>query len=189
MVELFSEGLEPSVVLFGDVWRLTLGCQTKIARQSLRTMLFYWKTLVMSASCSRIDHWHWQRRYFIVISTTQKRVWRGEVESEVKPIFNWVPKELRCRMHLPSEYRDSHVPNFLPCLCPRRMALWDICCLKSSCSNSCGCTCHRLQFMSAGLAKCAVPTSIHCDHLIQASTGADSDLQVNHPVWFTWCAN
>ncbi|KAF5311926.1 hypothetical protein D9619_003050 [Psilocybe cf. subviscida] len=34
-----------------------------------------------------------------------------------------------------------------------------------------------LQFMSAGLAECAVPTSIHCDHLIQAVEGAESDLQ------------
>jgi homoaconitase len=36
----------------------------------------------------------------------------------------------------------------------------------------------RLQFMSAGLPRSAVPTSIHCDHLIQASEGADLDLQV-----------
>lgn len=35
-----------------------------------------------------------------------------------------------------------------------------------------------LQFMSAGLAECAVPTSIHCDHLIQAVEGAESDLKV-----------
>ena len=34
-----------------------------------------------------------------------------------------------------------------------------------------------LQFMSAGLAECAVPTSIHCDHLIQAVEGAESDLK------------
>ncbi|KAG6861218.1 hypothetical protein C0995_002567 [Termitomyces sp. Mi166 len=34
-----------------------------------------------------------------------------------------------------------------------------------------------LQFMSAGLPQCAVPTSIHCDHLIQASEGADADLK------------
>ncbi|TRM61477.1 hypothetical protein BD626DRAFT_558525 [Schizophyllum amplum] len=34
-----------------------------------------------------------------------------------------------------------------------------------------------LQFMSAGLDRCAVPTSIHCDHLIQANVGADADLQ------------
>ncbi|KAI0048390.1 aconitate hydratase [Auriscalpium vulgare] len=33
-----------------------------------------------------------------------------------------------------------------------------------------------LQFMSAGLGRTAVPTSIHCDHLIQAITGADDDL-------------
>ncbi|KAH7915332.1 aconitate hydratase [Hygrophoropsis aurantiaca] len=35
----------------------------------------------------------------------------------------------------------------------------------------------QLQFMSADLPRCAVPTSIHCDHLIQASEGADADLQ------------
>ncbi|EPT04170.1 hypothetical protein FOMPIDRAFT_154300 [Fomitopsis schrenkii] len=34
-----------------------------------------------------------------------------------------------------------------------------------------------LQFMSAGMTKCAVPTSIHCDHLIQAVHGADTDLK------------
>ncbi|KAL5534292.1 hypothetical protein ACEPAG_754 [Sanghuangporus baumii] len=35
----------------------------------------------------------------------------------------------------------------------------------------------QLQFMSAGLPACAVPTSIHCDHLIQASEGAEADLK------------
>ncbi|KZT06799.1 aconitate hydratase [Laetiporus sulphureus 93-53] len=34
-----------------------------------------------------------------------------------------------------------------------------------------------LQFMSAGMTQCAVPTSIHCDHLIQAADGADADLK------------
>ena len=38
---------------------------------------------------------------------------------------------------------------------------------------------YRLQFMSAGLDRTAVPSSIHCDHLIQASTGADADLEVH----------
>jgi homoaconitase len=32
--------------------------------------------------------------------------------------------------------------------------------------------------MSAGLAQSAVPASIHCDHLIQASEGAEKDLKV-----------
>ena len=36
----------------------------------------------------------------------------------------------------------------------------------------------RLQFMSAGMSRCAVPASIHCDHLIQAAEGAEKDLQV-----------
>ena len=33
-----------------------------------------------------------------------------------------------------------------------------------------------LQFMQADLKKVAVPTTVHCDHLIQARVGADSDL-------------
>ncbi len=34
-----------------------------------------------------------------------------------------------------------------------------------------------LQFMQAGKNKVAVPTTVHCDHLIQARVGADKDLQ------------
>lgn len=34
-----------------------------------------------------------------------------------------------------------------------------------------------LQFMHAGKAKVAVPTTVHCDHLIQAKVGADADLK------------
>ncbi len=34
-----------------------------------------------------------------------------------------------------------------------------------------------LQFMQAGKDKVAVPTTVHCDHLIQAKEGADKDLQ------------
>ena len=34
-----------------------------------------------------------------------------------------------------------------------------------------------LQFMQAGKKKVAVPTTVHCDHLIQAKIGADEDLQ------------
>ncbi len=33
-----------------------------------------------------------------------------------------------------------------------------------------------LQFMSAGIAKVAVPSTVHCDHLIQAQVGAREDL-------------
>ena len=33
-----------------------------------------------------------------------------------------------------------------------------------------------LQFMNAGKSRTAVPTTVHCDHLIQASTGAKADL-------------
>ncbi|MFZ4515563.1 MAG: aconitate hydratase [Acidimicrobiia bacterium] len=34
-----------------------------------------------------------------------------------------------------------------------------------------------LQFMTAGLPEVAVPTTVHCDHLIQARVGADIDLR------------
>src|SRR5690349_23640030 len=33
-----------------------------------------------------------------------------------------------------------------------------------------------LQFMQAGRAKVAVPSTVHCDHLIQAKDGAKADL-------------
>lgn len=34
-----------------------------------------------------------------------------------------------------------------------------------------------LQFMQAGKSRVAVPSTVHCDHLIQAKIGADADLQ------------
>ena len=34
-----------------------------------------------------------------------------------------------------------------------------------------------LQFMQAGKQKVAVPTTVHCDHLIQAKSGAEKDLK------------
>ncbi len=37
-----------------------------------------------------------------------------------------------------------------------------------------------LQFMHAGKPKVAVPTTVHCDHLIQAKVGAAADLQRAH---------
>jgi len=34
-----------------------------------------------------------------------------------------------------------------------------------------------LQFMSAGIPQVAVPSTVHCDHLIRAEHGADNDLK------------
>ncbi len=34
-----------------------------------------------------------------------------------------------------------------------------------------------LQFSTAGRSKVAVPSTVHCDHLIQAKVGAKTDLQ------------
>jgi len=39
-----------------------------------------------------------------------------------------------------------------------------------------------LQFMQAGRAKVAVPSTVHCDHLIQAKVGAAEDLKVANDV-------
>ena len=33
-----------------------------------------------------------------------------------------------------------------------------------------------LQFMSAGMPTVAVPSTVHCDHLIEAQLGGDKDL-------------
>ena len=35
-----------------------------------------------------------------------------------------------------------------------------------------------LQFMSAGISRTAVPSTVHCDHLIMAKAGAAKDLEV-----------
>ncbi|HBO76157.1 MAG TPA: aconitate hydratase, partial [Marinilabiliales bacterium] len=35
-----------------------------------------------------------------------------------------------------------------------------------------------LQFMNAGKSKTEVPTTVHCDHLIQADAGASDDLNL-----------
>src|SRR5437667_8464069 len=35
-----------------------------------------------------------------------------------------------------------------------------------------------LQFMQAGRKRVAVPSTVHCDHLIRARVGADKDMQV-----------
>ncbi len=39
-----------------------------------------------------------------------------------------------------------------------------------------------LQFMTAGLPQVAVPSTVHCDHLIQARVGATTDLEVANDV-------
>jgi aconitate hydratase len=52
-------------------------------------------------------------------------------------------------------------------LCPDRVAMQDATAQMA-----------LLQFMTAGLAQVAVPTSVHCDHLIQARVEGRTDLRV-----------
>jgi aconitate hydratase len=63
--------------------------------------------------------------------------------------------ELLVRMPL-RRYEDSGFYVILDCLFPIQMAL--------------------LQFMSAGMDTAAVPTTVHCDHLIEAQVGGVKDL-------------
>jgi hypothetical protein len=41
-----------------------------------------------------------------------------------------------------------------------------------------------LQFMLAGMPTTAVPSSIHCDHLIEAFQGADKDVMVGLKLFY-----
>lgn len=43
-----------------------------------------------------------------------------------------------------------------------------------------------LQFISSGLPKVAVPSTIHCDHLIEAQLGGEKDLRRAKVSW-RWC--
>ncbi|MDQ2825383.1 MAG: aconitate hydratase [Actinomycetota bacterium] len=56
-------------------------------------------------------------------------------------------------------------------LCPDRVAMQDATAQMA-----------LLQFMTAGLPAVQVPTTVHCDHLIQARDGADADLAVAEDV-------
>ena len=40
-----------------------------------------------------------------------------------------------------------------------------------------------LQFMTCGRDKVAVPSTVHCDHLIQAKTGATAEAQRTMAIW------
>ncbi len=39
-----------------------------------------------------------------------------------------------------------------------------------------------LQFMTCGRSKVAVPSTVHCDHLIQAKSGAKIDLETSKEI-------
>ena len=41
-----------------------------------------------------------------------------------------------------------------------------------------------LQFISSGLPKVAVPSTIHCDHLIEAHIGGEKDLARAKVNWY-----
>lgn len=43
-----------------------------------------------------------------------------------------------------------------------------------------------LQFISSGLPRVAVPSTIHCDHLIEAQIGGDKDLARAKVSQFSW---
>ena len=51
---------------------------------------------------------------------------------------------------------------------------WNLVLVKSKCLSFYQMA--MLQFISSGLPKVAVPSTIHCDHLIEAQVGGEKDL-------------
>ena len=90
------------------------------------------------------------------LKTVKKRVTRPLTLSE---------KVLYSHLDEPSKQEITRGTSYLR-LRPDRVAMQDATAQMA-----------MLQFISSGLPKVAVPSTIHCDHLIQAQTGGAQDLQ------------
>lgn len=75
-------------------------------------------------------------------------------------------KILYSHLHAESDLRDYKRGKDYVFYAPDRVAMQDATAQMA-----------LLQFMMAGKDKVAVPSTVHCDHLIQAKMGADTDLQ------------
>lgn len=92
------------------------------------------------------------------VDEARKRIGRPLTLTE-KILYSHTDKEFEGRIHA----RGKDYVNFLP----DRVAMQDATAQMA-----------LLQFMMAGKNKSAVPTTVHCDHLIQARTGAEDDLRM-----------
>ncbi len=96
------------------------------------------------------------RRYETVISQLRRLAQRPLTLTE-KILYTHLSESLPVQLY---QRGDSYV-NFNP----DRVAMQDATAQMA-----------LLQFMQAGKTQTAVPTTVHCDHLIQAEVGADADL-------------
>jgi aconitate hydratase len=89
------------------------------------------------------------------VATGRRRLGRGLTLTE-KILINHLDDPEHQELERGRSYADFH---------PDRVAMQDATAQMA-----------LLQFMTAGLAQVAVPSTVHCDHLIQAKAGADIDL-------------
>lgn len=76
-------------------------------------------------------------------------------------------KILYAHVHQDSAFKDFERSEDYVFFAPDRVAMQDATAQMA-----------LLQFMQAGRAKAAVPSTVHCDHLIVAKTGSSSDLHI-----------
>nr|MBS0038229.1 aconitate hydratase [Saprospiraceae bacterium] len=89
-----------------------------------------------------------------------------EVRSVIKRPLTLTEKILFTHIHPESKFRDFKRAGDYVFFAPDRVAMQDATAQMA-----------LLQFMMAGRDNVAVPSTVHCDHLILAETGADSDLR------------
>ncbi len=93
--------------------------------------------------------------------------YRGKIEQTQKVLnrpMTYAEKILYAHLWKPAENEFERGKNYVE-LSPDRVAMQDATAQMA-----------LLQFMSAGRKKVAVPSTVHCDHLIQAEVGAKDDL-------------
>src|SRR5687768_16269223 len=93
----------------------------------------------------------------------------GRVENARKALgrpLTLSEKILFSHLHPDSPLKDHKKGNDYVFFAPDRVAMQDATAQMA-----------LLQFMMCGMDQTAVPTTVHCDHLIQAQTGAETDLK------------
>ncbi|MEM9821047.1 MAG: aconitate hydratase [Bacteroidota bacterium] len=90
----------------------------------------------------------------------------NEAQKKLQRPLTLAEKILYSHLHPESELKDYKRGKDYVFYSPDRVAMQDATAQMA-----------LLQFMMAGKNKVAVPSTVHCDHLIQAKIGADQDLQ------------
>ena len=95
----------------------------------------------------------------------------AEVRKELDRPLTLAEKILYSHLHAESEMKSYGRGKDYVFFAPDRVAMQDATAQMA-----------LLQFMMAGRDKVAVPSTVHCDHLIQAKVGADQDLAVANDI-------